>query len=948
MADNIKQRISLEGGDAVKSQLEQIGEAGKKAFAGLKDAADSSGGVKAFTSGVDAAKAKLGEFGNVVSNVGATASNVGSTIASGFNKITGAIGLAGVASAAGFGAFAISAARAIDEQRNFAESIGITSGELSKLQFAARQSGVDTDTFNTALTRLARSLEAAQQKAKEFAKRQADLKIQAQRAAADLLQTQNRQDADARKPLTQTEQRDRARLDLLKQQRRAAEDLTRQHELDKSALEKLGIAETDEAGNLRKVGDVLLDLADAFAKSNDSTKKAAIAQEVLGRGSISMVPFLNRGREGIIAFNAEAARIAPSLGEAAKEQATRLTDTFGTFEKALGSLKNAFFAPFFSVLTDAFKGLTEVVVNSREGVVGFAKGLAEALGPALNSLIQGTNTTFNSLREQVTGLGRDLVDLGRDVVSLLPKFEEVQQFKFSDVFAELERAIKGIRIGIEFLKNIKIENKGFGIFDVKFGSLKDAADNLKKADDNAGRLNLGLMKVVGTVDRAGSSFRELGGANPAAPLVNAFVDAKDRIIRLSNGAAAAVKESFTGPDKTGAKLITIEKVMGDSFNRIKEEATKTALAIKETFTGPDNTGAKQITLGTPGVPKTTTTPIGAGVGNNRSTIISLEEVEKEKKAVEGLGQTLEQIKARFPGMKVIPVEEINAEAQGVQQSLVPTLEELQRRFPGAKVFPVEQVKTESDAFVRAIMEGMDKSVKAFGEFDTRIQEEVLPPIEQIFEEFSGIGERINEAFSQLPEQLAQIVDKIPETFKSANDRVEESFQQLKDSAEQTFNAIVDEAESAAQRVANAFDDLGFADGGSVGGGKQFASGGAVRGAGTSVSDSIRAWLSNGEFVQPTRAVRHYGLAFMESIRRLQFPKFSMGGIVESLGSLMPGRTHFADGGIAVAGGGAPLTLVIDGKSFAGLTADRSAVDQLTKYSISRQLHSAGRKPNYFS
>jgi hypothetical protein len=47
----------------------------------------------------------------------------------------------------------------------------------------------------------------------------------------------------------------------------------------------------------------------------------------------------------------------------------------------------------------------------------------------------------------------------------------------------------------------------------------------------------------------------------------------------------------------------------------------------------------------------------------------------------------------------------------------------------------------------------------------------------------------------------------------------------------------------------------------------FATGGPVWGAGSKTSDSIRAWLSNGEFVQPADSVDYYGLNLMEAIRK---------------------------------------------------------------------------------
>jgi hypothetical protein len=56
-----------------------------------------------------------------------------------------------------------------------------------------------------------------------------------------------------------------------------------------------------------------------------------------------------------------------------------------------------------------------------------------------------------------------------------------------------------------------------------------------------------------------------------------------------------------------------------------------------------------------------------------------------------------------------------------------------------------------------------------------------------------------------------------------------------------------------------------------------AAGGHIRGAGTATSDSIPAWLSNGEYVVQASAVHHYGTGVMDSINQ---GMFAAGGLVE--------------------------------------------------------------------
>jgi hypothetical protein len=64
-----------------------------------------------------------------------------------------------------------------------------------------------------------------------------------------------------------------------------------------------------------------------------------------------------------------------------------------------------------------------------------------------------------------------------------------------------------------------------------------------------------------------------------------------------------------------------------------------------------------------------------------------------------------------------------------------------------------------------------------------------------------------------------------------------------------------------------------------------ADGGPIHGPGGPRDDKILSWLSNGEFVQPTSVVNHYGASFMEDLRQKRIPKeqliggYATGGLV---------------------------------------------------------------------
>ncbi len=130
-----------------------------------------------------------------------------------------------------------------------------------------------------------------------------------------------------------------------------------------------------------------------------------------------------------------------------------------------------------------------------------------------------------------------------------------------------------------------------------------------------------------------------------------------------------------------------------------------------------------------------------------------------------------------------------------------------------------------------------------------------------------------------------------------------------------------------------------------GGGGSFASGGFVSGPGSSTSDSIPAWLSNGEFVIRAAAVRKYGVDMLRMINGLRadrlfesgFPQFAMGGPV---GIPVP----------AIVGGqgasGRPVMITLGEETFA-MTAENDVAEKLIRYASRRRVKSAGRKPSWY-
>ena len=152
-----------------------------------------------------------------------------------------------------------------EDLEHASQKIGIAVEDLSRLQFAAGQSGIATDQLTTGIERFARSAALA--------------------AAGTGQQAQ--------------------------------------------AFEAMGISVTDAAGQLKPMNQLLLETADKFASYKDSTEKTALALMLFGRAGADMIPLLNKGAQGISELGARADDLGATLGDSTAKAAERFNSKLG-------------------------------------------------------------------------------------------------------------------------------------------------------------------------------------------------------------------------------------------------------------------------------------------------------------------------------------------------------------------------------------------------------------------------------------------------------------------------------------------------------------------------------------------------------------------------------------------------------------------------------------------
>ena len=196
-----------------------------------------------------------------------------------------------------------------------------------------------------------------------------------------------------------------------------------------SAFRALGVSVTDASGQLRPMQQIFLDVAQGLTGVENSSQRAALAQDIFGRGSAKLVPLLAEGRGGIEAMVAEAKRLGLTFDEASAGSAERFNDSIVRLKGAFTGMARQMAIPIFSSLVPALEGLVTTLGGS--------------LGPMLGQIGQMFAMVAPSIGEFVGALGEALMPVMAAVFDIFQALMPILKtlFKYWGSMAKLIGAI---------------------------------------------------------------------------------------------------------------------------------------------------------------------------------------------------------------------------------------------------------------------------------------------------------------------------------------------------------------------------------------------------------------------------------------------------------------------------------------------------------------------------
>jgi len=228
--------------------------------------------------------------------------------------------------------------------------------------------------------------------------------------------------------------------------------------------------------------------------------------------------------------------------------------------------------------------------------------------------------------------------------------------------------------------------------------------------------------------------------------------------------------------------------------------------------------------------------------------------------------------------------------------------------------------------------------------------------QQIVDPFRKAADEITALWNTLKDVINKTISEIVTAFNSAALEATDTwggvpglmdaiFQQIVTSANGMADQIVTAMQRALQAIQNVQQAASNANVPSGGGG--FAGGGRIYGPGTPTSDSVPIWTSVGEFVHRARAAMYYGYDVMNALNNMTIPRelfrgFNLGGLVEAIG---PRTNRFAEGG-RVSSDMRPFVLDLGtmGRFKGSIAAPDSVLETLSREAAFDLMSSGGKPP----
>lgn len=172
--------------------------------------------------------------------------------------------------------------------------------------------------------------------------------------------------------------------------------LSKHLEANDKAARGLGVAFQDAHGKARPFNDVLLDIAERIKNMPNGVEKNALVLQTFGKAGMDLLPFLNRGRDGLRDLEAQAQKFGLVLNQGNLDAIKKNVAAHREFSAAMQGLQLQVGQYVLPILTQLTSFATGTLLPGISTVGATMKGLFGP-GGALQGPLQSFGTVLSSL-----------------------------------------------------------------------------------------------------------------------------------------------------------------------------------------------------------------------------------------------------------------------------------------------------------------------------------------------------------------------------------------------------------------------------------------------------------------------------------------------------------------------------------------------------------------------
>lgn len=672
-----------------------------------------------------------------------------------------------------------------------------------------------------------------------------------------------------------------------------------------SKLNKLGLSLTDASGKAKTSEEIFLDFADVIASTTDPAERTEKALLLFGKAGIDLIPTLAMGSKGIGALRSEFKALGVEVDDSTTQIGANFNDELDKMGLAFQGAGTELGKSLLPALTFLFQTITEVIKaysdfngKTDEGTAkhNYFKAAIEkflytlSVGiSTLATLADTVITIFNIGYTVVMGVAAAIAS----VIALLtngPKgASQVWEKFWEDSFKRYDETVamwkndglgKNIRDSLAKVKGASkpVEQEAARTAKaMRFAAdaAEESADDIDDSlDEQAQSAEKAALRITASISKQVEAQQKL--VDEAVNKAKAAVDNQKKVANEFDAIAKRIaKSNGPGFDKQFDALSNKFKAKADANKKRDElaqaqrdEAEAAAQAKKRAALEQSVEDAKRA------LSEVDSLINRSNVEQAEMALRKFDDYEKEASIKRQLAAIDEEERAANQAAQVS-----RQEAYAKQALIAQEIREITAQIQANKK---EGVISEDEINqLRELSKVIEDSVDAGdGVLSKETAKQYINEISKVAKDAAAANAEIaKQDAEKAMEEPIRILQDLQKQLKELE--MEVKLDSVKAEANKIYDTIQDKllANPMYVEVREKFvgggssEDVYEVDG--------YATGGFVSGPGTPTSDSIPAWLSNGEFVMNAAAVRHFGVNFMQKLNARKIPAFATGGLVSN-------------------------------------------------------------------